>query len=416
MSSAAVYEWCRSRGYWLARASTDRPTHLLLDGGRLRVPDESHGDFVNAYAAALVRYPARRPCVVELRTPVFKMFADVDVRFESEEGARAPTALVEAFRAMTRCCAADRALVCASNEPKHEEDGSWKRGFHVVWPEVRVGAKTALALRAAMLDALRDLDPRTLGVRGGWDTILDASVYTSNGLRMPWSAKGRGEERYYRLEYELTDDAVHPRAPRTVSELRAALHLLSIRTFGLPATHRSGDDDDDDGETGTTAVRRGATSQYADVLPRVADCLPIQFAGQQFSGLVATDNCFMLRSTARYCFNLGRAHRTNNVYFMLTRKGVCQRCYCRCDTSEGRKYGLCKDFSSPYWAVPPEVLKSFFGDSVAADDPSSQPPQSHQPQVSAMPSRASKVDIDALLARSRPAPAPRARKKLKTGG
>ena len=53
-------------------------SHLCLDGGRLLVKDADHADFLNAYAAAVVR--GLVPCVVETRTPVFRFFVDVDAK------------------------------------------------------------------------------------------------------------------------------------------------------------------------------------------------------------------------------------------------------------------------------------------------------------------------------------------------
>ena len=60
------------------------------------------------------------------------------------------------------------------------------------------------------------------------------------------------------------------------------------------------------------------------------------------------------RIDSQYCMNIGREHATNTVYMLvntLTKKAY-MKCYCRCDTTEGRrtivkgKRQMCKDFSS----------------------------------------------------------------------
>ena len=60
------------------------------------------------------------------------------------------------------------------------------------------------------------------------------------------------------------------------------------------------------------------------------------------------------RVDSQYCMNIGREHATNTVYLLvntLTKKAV-MKCYCRCETTEGRrtivkgKRQMCKDFSS----------------------------------------------------------------------
>jgi hypothetical protein len=65
---------------WRARGESH--THLRLDGGRLEVPDSEGLDFLNAYAAAVVR--GEGLCVVETRTDAFRFFVDLDARVPDE--------------------------------------------------------------------------------------------------------------------------------------------------------------------------------------------------------------------------------------------------------------------------------------------------------------------------------------------
>lgn len=60
------------------------------------------------------------------------------------------------------------------------------------------------------------------------------------------------------------------------------------------------------------------------------------------------------RIDSQYCMNIGREHSTNTVYMYvntLTKKAV-MKCYCRCETTEGRRtivrgrVQMCKDYSS----------------------------------------------------------------------
>lgn len=424
-----VYDWVRRRGYALGYAAAEaQPTHLLLDGGKWRIPDEAHGALINAYAASLARCPDRRPCVVELRTPVFRMFCDLDTRFATEEHAlRAKRGGIEPV--LRRVCAAvapgQAALVCSASSPKREAADEHKMGFHVVWPEVLVSARTASELRDRIIAALHADPPPTtdLGIVGSWETIVDGTVYKSSGLRLPWSAKSKGDDRFYELSFSVgPDGAFAPQRAGTVSEVRQALLRLSIRVFDAsptielgPAAGGAGDTDEPEERHWTSK----SIAAYADVLPRLAACLPVQFMGQRFTSVLEAEHCYMLRSTARYCFNLGRAHRTNNVYFMLTKRGVCQRCYCRCETAEGRKYGMCKDYTSEVWPVPREVLSVFFTDERDAKRCKINPgggggggggETPAASSVGAMPSRAGKsfLDFDRLVARSRPALSPAA--------
>lgn len=89
------------------------------------------------------------------------------------------------------------------------------------------------------------------------------------------------------------------------------------------------------------------------------------------------------RIDSQYCMNIGREHATNTVYMLintLTKRAV-MKCYCRCETTEGRrsvirgKTQMCKDFSSssidaselklniscegPTRAIKPRILAMF---------------------------------------------------------
>lgn len=50
---------------------------------------------------------------------------------------------------------------------------------------------------------------------------------------------------------------------------------------------------------------------------------------------------------SRHCLNLGGEHRSRSIYFVATRNGVYQRCFCQHDTTIDRVSGVpCKEFSS----------------------------------------------------------------------
>jgi hypothetical protein len=54
---------------------------------------------------------------------------------------------------------------------------------------------------------------------------------------------------------------------------------------------------------------------------------------------------YMIDTTSKYCENLGRAHHSNHIWFMIgIDSTIKQKCFCRCETMDGRKYGFCKDF------------------------------------------------------------------------
>jgi hypothetical protein len=50
---------------------------------------------------------------------------------------------------------------------------------------------------------------------------------------------------------------------------------------------------------------------------------------------------------SNFCNNLQKKeHKSNSIYFIIKPSGATQKCWCRCNVTEGRKYGLCSQYSS----------------------------------------------------------------------
>ena len=58
--------------------------------------------------------------------------------------------------------------------------------------------------------------------------------------------------------------------------------------------------------------------------------------------------------------NVARDHHSNTIYFTLTEYGICQKCFCRCDSTEGRKFGLCRDYHSNMVALTAKLKSTLF--------------------------------------------------------
>jgi hypothetical protein len=74
-----------------------------------------------------------------------------------------------------------------------------------------------------------------------------------------------------------------------------------------------------------------------------------------------------------------------------------QRCFCRCETTEGRQFGYCKDYESEVVPLPQEAIDSLLKATAAAGTCAAAPdPASH---MAALPSTKSKSanKLDALL-------------------
>ena len=56
-------------------------------------------------------------------------------------------------------------------------------------------------------------------------------------------------------------------------------------------------------------------------------------------------NIYLLKTTSRYCENIRRNHNSNHVKIIIDNGFIFQRCFCRCETLDGRRLGFCKDFT-----------------------------------------------------------------------
>lgn len=207
-----------SRAHALLRSCRDEwkvrdgeQTHLLLSGGAYRLPDDAAESELIRTLAQDERDGAPN-YVVELRTPVSRLYFDLDM-FDSEpipwENVRPILGILQdAVRELYPACT----MIVCGNEPKQQEHRVFdadeaaeertirltKTGYHVMWPDVYVGPRHALLLRESMLDRLEEkIDPAGYFIRehcvyDRWEEVLDRSVWYDNGIRMLFQRKGQG--------------------------------------------------------------------------------------------------------------------------------------------------------------------------------------------------------------------------------
>jgi hypothetical protein len=69
----------------------------------------------------------------------------------------------------------------------------------------------------------------------------------------------------------------------------------------------------------------------------------------------------VIQTDSKYCENVGKAHSSNHIWFKVHESGtICQRCFCTCDTTRGRKKGFCKDFSGQEHLLPDKIMKLMY--------------------------------------------------------
>jgi hypothetical protein len=311
-----------------------------------------------------------------------------------------------------------------------------KTGVHIHWPTHYVTQKQALDIRETILsEMIESFGRREEPEKNLWEDVVDKSVYSNNGLRMLGSCKTEpcpekangckrggdckrcngaavildvdqaGRTRPYMMLCVLNKPtldggdaqfAVRGRDQNLEDVYRKDLVLLvrdtKIRTtltestvnngFELPRgapiyvadkktkrqpsgskNERCVDASDPCNVEIQNIIRKGFGAIYSSVVVRKVTRSPEQYT-VQVTGL----NC-------RYCQNIAREHHSQNIYFLIKRDGIFQRCFDNGPRTSEMIYGLCKDYcgggiplsslsSNILWPPDPTDALSVFGTSV----------------------------------------------------
>lgn len=382
MRDNILKRWLNSNNCLLDKNTDLKPTHFFLDGGKAVIDfdklDEFHEVCVDCINKDIPVY------VIECKTSVFRLFSDLD--FAS------PTELSEEFimdiigtihSSVSYLYSGDqKVIVCNTTNKKVTKNGKElvKQGFHLFWPDIYVDTKTALNIRSYVLDKIKIIygerdEPNT------WADVLDEVVYKSNGIRMNGSCKMnilttadnkrrfQTENRKYGL-YTIINankDILHTEIQKmtNLSELlknttirsdkteiteianKEPLSINSNKYIACEDCEETNDKHDDDDfymkRVNKNNVKFGEILKFFDI-----HASNKYYKTSDIKGIlhIEKSDTYILKTNSKYCQNIQRNHNSCGIYFMLTKNGLCQKCYCKCNTLDGRLNGYCKNYSS----------------------------------------------------------------------
>jgi hypothetical protein len=350
-------QWCKSQNF----SNANNLSHVLLDGGKLSVPFDKLNEFYEKYIEAVKS--GEKLYVVEQKTEKYNFFVDIDYKSKDPLG-------IDDIKDICK-------IICDQVKKHSQEEclisialpkvcGSLvKTGVHMNWLGLVVDQVSAIALREHILVALTTSRPGQ-----DWNEIIDSSVYGSavrktkgSGFRMPWSFKkakhdtcgGQGCDgctsgKIDQVEYlPLFIYTKQPFSTLLRIDQEPSVKILKMSAIRTDAPESVKI------EPPSVGVKEGSFSkdQTKDEIydQELKDMVEI-FIRKNMDGqgdayitkVFKHRDTFLVSTTSKYCENLKRNHNSNHVWFIISGNVILQKCFCRCETIQGRRDGFCKDF------------------------------------------------------------------------
>ena len=384
--------WLIQRGFWVfaGTRTDDHLSHVFLDGGKACVPPSAIETFFSVYSEAVLSGNVMHvvECAPKSR---MKMFLDVDAKHLPTCDALGFASILDFEKAIAKRIIeiahhniddlGGNAVVCLKHAKNSHLCGFVGGGIHIVWTDNSMAIKDAegaLALRNRLVSLLND-DEQNVRWGVNWSEAIDSAVYNNCSLRLIFSHKRNSLGEYYvpTLEFVAHSyDKVIVMRNVEFEEVVENLQDWVSRTSILPLQYRetvvSGQVDTDiQVDKWNNGSDAAAHERHCNATLRDCGIDPdlVKLLKKELPPPYDLDECcitnvrtyelpdgtlsYTLTTNSRYCMNLERSHSSNRVYFVANKNGVFQRCFCRCETSEGRKFGKCSELNYPLCSSHP---------------------------------------------------------------
>lgn len=363
--------------------STEKPTHLLLNGGKLSVPQEREREFIEKYAKALTL--KQKLYIVECRPAIFKFMIDLDIKDPENSPPWTKDKILDLVATIQKVIfefyEVDINVICLTCPTKivtSKKTKYTKIGIHLIWPRHFVNASDAIVLRQAIILKLCE----KYGERhpeNPWSDVFDERIYTSNGYRMVGSDKytrGISENREYWPLFVI-DSVGNSRDAyfnRISTDMEALVIDTSIRfvpvKIAIPFTKIPKwvtiDEETKQKIQKKTMANKitrmdMCTKEYEVLIKFMGEKLPQIYSSQKIKSIQRyPDDNILIITDSRHCMNIGREHNSCGIYFFATEKGVYQKCLCPCINMKDRIFGYCKDYTSSCFEFSDEIRSALF--------------------------------------------------------
>lgn len=373
-------------------------THLKLNGGKLSIPENKIGRFQKLYAKDVENDVRHYLC--ETKTETYKLFVDVDLLDNealTDEMILRISGLIHEVVCHYYRHLKPYVVVCTTTpKPISMNDYNYiKTGIHLIWPDIIVSHENVGWIRDAIIQYLiikvgeRPVD--------SWDKVIDDTVYKQNGLRMIYSNKmafcktckksdtcslcnksGKYHEgRPYRPFKRIDEVGGASEWEDGVLETIKKTSIVSDRNISkfihkhpewldnnVKFRHKKAELGKEDLE-GSRRLKFREKVYNEETIKLIQSYIRRVVPNYSNVEIVDMYKCgngeyYVCRTNTSYCMNIDREHQSNTIYFYIDKHNVYQKCFCGCDTVDGRKYGMCKEYRSSGYHLTKRIISILY--------------------------------------------------------
>jgi hypothetical protein len=387
-----LIHWLEENEYFTSKNDT-KSSHLLYNGykgGVLYIPRDKDYAFLCKYAEELKKKSLL--LYVEVRPQTFKFMVDIDMsddHYWSKEEIIDVTKIIQ--KTVYDFYEANNPVICLNSAPKTKKEVI-HTGVHLIWPTLVFTSDTALIIRRGIIQKLNEY--KTL--EKSWESIVDEVIYTRNGYRMVGSDKLNNkkepENRPLELLFVMNSDGEisegyyarlkrDPKALATETSIRYVIdtYLEKGMTIKYP-TWLDPDALEEAYKKSGISSKGSVVSQNEHVIIEnfIRKNLPSVYyrCVKSISRYPKEDDyppALLIKTNSKYCMNISRNHNSCGIYFYATPAGITQKCLCNCDKTGGRKFGLCREYTSSIYPFDPSTKELLFPEECHFEEPEKKP-------------------------------------------
>ena len=384
-------KWLESNNYFTRTKETPIPSHLLFTGykgGKLYIPRSKEYEFLCQYALEMEK--GSKLYYVETRPKTFKFMIDADISDDHYWSVEEIIKMVNVIQKTIYAFFETNEVVICCTSPTKIKNNEVHTGIHLIWPNLFVVSDTALCLRRGIIQKIKEaIEEGLFKLSKSLDDVFDETIFTRNGYRMVGSDKISKEKSTNKKiienrplsllfvmdsypDYQLNENYFDRLNNNTKSlmletSIRYVIDTyldqgMNINKFPIWL------------EEDSLQKKAGVRSNQGTVVSGKDHLVVENFIKQKlpkvYKGSVkavtrypkedAYPHALLIKTTSRYCMNLGREHNSCGIYFYATPEGISQRCLCSCNKLDGRKHGLCMDYTSKCYPFDEDTQKILF--------------------------------------------------------